>query len=256
MKHKIIKGSLLLLGVLCLLFAAIPSLLYFIWNVGVLGLYVIGAALLIFWKFFSTLENWMKQHKWLSRFGILMLAIAFFLFCYANVVLWTYAYQKQPTDANARDTVVVLGCQIIDDQPSLSLRKRLDKAAEFLISHPDANCIVTGGIGVGKQYSEAEIMKRYLTEHGIPPHRIYPEKQSTGTRENLQYAMQIAKEHHLSSDFIIVSDNYHQYRAAVYLNRDFAKTAFHLSSNGPWGIVPCYWLREILGVFYLFLEGM
>ncbi len=255
MKYKIIHGLLLLSCIFCLAFAAIPSLLYFIWNVGVLALYGIGITLLLLIKFSHPVWAWLKKHKWLFRSGVLILAIAFSFFCYANLLLFSYAYQKQPTDANAKDTVVVLGCQIIGDQPSLSLRKRLDKAAEFLLLHPEANCIVTGGVGKGKQYSEAEIMKRYLTEHGIDANRIYSEEHSTGTRENLRYAMQIAQKHQLSTDVIIVSDNYHQYRAAVYLKRDFSKTAAHLSSSGPWGIVPCYWLREILGVFYLFMEG-
>ncbi len=256
MKNKIMHPFLLFFGIFCLIFAAIPSLLYFIWNVGVLALYTAGITLLLCRKGYHSIKIWFGKHKWIFRFVLGILTLAFVFFCYANTILWIYGYQKQPTDANAGDTVIVLGCQIIGDQPSLSLRKRLDKAAAFLISHPDANCIVTGGIGEGKQYSEAEIMKRYLTEHGIHADRIYPEEQSTGTRENLQYAMQIAKEHHLPLDFIIISDNYHQYRAAVYLNRDFGKTATHLSSNGPWGIVPCYWVREVLGVLYLFVEGM
>lgn len=187
---------------------------------------------------------------------MLLLVLSLGAFCFANGLLFQYAYGKQPNLSNEKDTVVVLGCQILGDQPSLSLKKRLDKAAEYLSSHPEASCIVTGGVGKGKLYSEAEIMKRYLSEKGIDPSRIYLEDRSTGTRENLNFAMSVARQNRLSTDFVIVSDNYHQYRAAVYLKWDFSKNASHLSSDGPWGIVPCYWMREVLGVFYLFAEGI
>ena len=256
MKHKIVHGILVFLCLFCLSFALVPSCIYGIWNIGVLFLYAVGIAFLLLLRFYAQISLFLKKHRKIGVSAVILFFLAFGAFCFANGILFQYAYGKQPSSENARDTVVVLGCQIIGDRPSLSLQKRLDKATEYLSSCPEANCIVTGGIGKGKQYSEAEIMKRYLMEKGIEPSRIYLEDRSTGTRENLNFAMSVAQQNQLSTHFVIVSDNYHQYRAAVYRQRDFSKTAAHLSSDGPWGIVPCYWMREVLGVFYLFAEGI
>lgn len=256
MKHKIIRYTLAFLCLFCLSFALIPSCIYNIWNIGVLFLYAAGIACFLLLRFYQQISLFLKRHRKIRISAVILFFLAFGAFCFANGVLLQYAYGKQPSEENARDTVVILGCQILGDQPSLALQKRLDKAAEYLRSCPEASCIVTGGIGKGKQYSEAEIMKRYLTEKGIESSRIYLEDRSTGTRENLNFAMSVARQNHLSDDFVVVSDNYHQYRAAVYLMRDFSKTAAHLSSKSPWGIVPCYWMREVLGVFYLFAEGI
>ena len=43
--------------------------------------------------------------------------------------------------------VVVLGAQIHGDQPSLTLKKRLDRAYEYLTEHPEASAFVSGGQG-------------------------------------------------------------------------------------------------------------
>lgn len=256
MNHKTVRCIFALTAFVCLFFALIPSLFFGIWNIGVPALYALGIGMLLFLFFRDKTALFWQRHRRLHMLFVLFCWLALGAFCFANILLVQYAFGKQPSSANAKDTVVVLGCQILGDRPSLSLQKRLEKAAEYLTEFPEANCIVTGGVGTGKQYSEAEIMKRYLTEQGIAPSRIDTEDRSTGTRENLQFAMAVAQQHQLSENFVIISDPYHQYRAAVYLKRDFSKTASHLSSQGPWILLPCYWMREVLGVFYLFAEGI
>lgn len=49
------------------------------------------------------------------------------------------------------DFIVVLGAQVQGDGPSLTLKKRLDKALEFLQAHPDRTVIVSGGQGRTKR---------------------------------------------------------------------------------------------------------
>lgn len=74
--------------------------------------------------------------------------------------------------------VVVLGAQIQGDQPSLTLKKRLDRAYEYLTEHPEASAFVSGGQGPDEQQTEASVMSAYLTARGIDPSRIVEETEA------------------------------------------------------------------------------
>ena len=63
-----------------------------------------------------------------------------------------------PEEADAPEFVVVLGAQVQGDQPSLTLKKRLDLALEYLTGHPQASVVVSGGQGADEAYTEASVM--------------------------------------------------------------------------------------------------
>ena len=90
-------------------------------------------------------------------------------------------------DYDDADYIIVLGAQVHQGSPSLVLRYRLDRAAEYLRAHPDTTCIVSGGQGPNEPYAEARGMADYL-EHdaGIDASRIIEEPDSTTTVENLR----------------------------------------------------------------------
>ncbi|MFR0558149.1 YdcF family protein [Pseudoscardovia radai] len=85
------------------------------------------------------------------------------------------------------DYIIVLGAQVYQGSPSLVLRYRLDKAAEYLRANPGTTCIVSGGQGPNEPYAEARGMADYL-EHdaGIDASRIIEEPDSSTTVENLR----------------------------------------------------------------------
>ncbi|OZG51496.1 hypothetical protein PSRA_1131 [Pseudoscardovia radai] len=85
------------------------------------------------------------------------------------------------------DYIIVLGAQVYQGSPSLVLRYRLDKAAEYLRANPGTTCIVSGGQGPNEPYAEARGMADYL-EHdaGIDASRIIEEPNSSTTVENLR----------------------------------------------------------------------
>ncbi len=84
--------------------------------------------------------------------------------------------------------LVVLGAQVKGDEPSRSLRMRLDKALETAQANGSATLILSGGQGSGENITEAECMRRYLVERGIPESRLVMEERSTSTRENLEFS--------------------------------------------------------------------
>ncbi|WP_176719909.1 YdcF family protein [Desulfuribacillus alkaliarsenatis] len=90
--------------------------------------------------------------------------------------------------------VVILGAGLRENQPSLSLRYRLQSGLKYLEQYPDSKVIVTGGLGAGEAYTEAEIMKKFLVERGIDKQRIIKEEQATNTFENLLFSKEIILE--------------------------------------------------------------
>jgi len=96
------------------------------------------------------------------------------------------SHMRDEGDRNL-DYIIVLGAQVHQGSPSLVLRYRLDKAAEYLRANPGTTCIVSGGQGPNEPYAEARGMADYL-EHdaGIDASRIIEEPDSTTTVENLR----------------------------------------------------------------------
>lgn len=96
------------------------------------------------------------------------------------------SHMRDEGDRNL-DYIIVLGAQVHRGSPSLVLRYRLDKAAEYLRANPGTTCIVSGGQGPNEPYAEARGMADYL-EHdaGIDASRIIEEPDSTTTVENLR----------------------------------------------------------------------
>ncbi|NME62151.1 DUF218 domain-containing protein [Bifidobacterium thermophilum] len=101
------------------------------------------------------------------------------------------SHMRDEGDRNL-DYIIVLGAQVHQGSPSLVLRYRLDRAAEYLRANPDTTCIVSGGQGPNEPYAEARGMADYL-EHdaGIDASRIIEEPDSTTTVENLRNSRMI-----------------------------------------------------------------
>ena len=153
------------------------------------------------------------------------------------------------TKPKEEHTVIVLGCKVRNDGLSLMLLHRMQTAETYLKAHPDIPVILCGGQGNDEPMSEAQAMCNYLIEHGIDKERIYLEDKSTSTFENLQNAKDILDENDLGYDITIVTDGYHQLRASLMASSLNLK-ADAVSAKTSWYLVPCYWVREWLGVCY------
>lgn len=91
-------------------------------------------------------------------------------------------------------TMVIFGCQVWPEGPSVVLRDRLDTALDYLKDHPDMKVVVTGGQGSNEPVSEAQCMYDYLTAHGVDGENIYLEPQSRNTWENVNYTLDLMGE--------------------------------------------------------------
>ncbi len=155
--------------------------------------------------------------------------------------------------APSRDaTVIVLGCQVRGDHPSLMLRQRINAAAEYLNAHPDAVCIVSGGKGDDEQISEAECMKTELIKLGISGERIYSEDRSTNTVENIAFSKEIIEENGLSESTAIVTDIFHEYRASRIV-KDAGLSYGSVPANCSWYLLPTFYVRELIAITATFV---
>ena len=147
--------------------------------------------------------------------GCALFIISFTVFC---VLVLGYTSNQIPDDEV--DLVIVLGCQTHGYTPSKSLESRLNTAAEVLNKYINAKCIVAGGQGPDETVPEAEAMRNYLEEKLIDADRIYKEDKSSSTYQNLIFAKEVANEHDINYDHvIIVTNEYHVPRATMIAKR-------------------------------------
>ena len=112
--------------------------------------------------------------------------LIFFLFV-ESCIIWGIS---RDTGENL-DYILVLGAGLNGDKPSAVLEMRLEKARLYLQEHPQTVVIVSGGQGPTEPVSEAESMKNWLMEKGIPNSRIIMEDKSTTTAENIRYSLRV-----------------------------------------------------------------
>ena len=146
----------------------------------------------------------------------------------------------------APEFVVVLGAQINGDQPSLTLKKRLDRAYEYMTEHPQATVFVSGGQGPDETQTEASVMAAYLERRGIAPERIVREEQASDTRENLIFSAELAQARDVDTgSVLIITSDFHMARAK-YIARTLGMTPYGLTSaTVPWVLKVNYELREV-----------
>lgn len=143
------------------------------------------------------------------------------------------------------DCVIVLGCQVRGETPTTMLCDRLNAALELLEADPEAICVVSGGQGPQEHISEAEAMRRYLNERGIADGRIIPEPRSTSTEENLRFSAELLAERGFDGHIVIVTNEFHQYRADIYARRaGLSGSVGHHSAHTALRLFPNQWIRE------------
>ncbi len=245
----------ILVGVLCILlclWALLPPLINGIVNVGV---YVpLGAGLWgVIWGFSRPSKQAKKGWRRVVTVILAVLVAAVGVLAVTITGFMAVAAVRKPGEGPA--TLVVLGAKINGDTPSLMLGQRLDAAVRYLNTHPDAPCVVSGGQGADEAYTEAYVMKQYLIGQGIAPERIYEESSSTDTRENIRFSLQLIREQGLPQRLAVVTQEFHQYRAAVLAEELGAAGVGAVTCASPPHLLLCYWVRECAAICRLWIIG-
>jgi len=115
--------------------------------------------------------------------------------------------------AHSADVIVVLGAGLrLDNTPGPALTRRALHAAHLWQRGLAPVIICSGGKPGTRTRAEADACAELLRADGVPPKAIIQEDQSRSTEENAIYTKAIMDAHGWRS-VIIVSDNYHLFRA-------------------------------------------
>lgn len=187
--------------------------------------------------------------------GVLLLGVISFVWIETLVL-----QAARPDSVVNAKYAVVLGAGLRGDQPSQTLKNRLDKGVEYLRENPEAKIVAAGGVGAAATLSEAEVMKRYLTAQGIAETRVLLEDKSRTTDENLKFtkALIIAREGMPAHSIAVITSDYHLYRAKQIAGKYYpqvqglaAESALMLKINyaiREYFAVIKFWLQEEMNV--------
>ena len=245
---RIVVGLLFAwLGLCCLT----PMVARAMFNIGN-GTGLVIAAVMILYMIFFPKANEVIAKMWHVKTGRIFLsaagALAVFLLIVVTAITVCMAGAAKNTP-DGRETVVVLGCRVFDNGPSLMLRTRLEAAYRYLENNPEARCILSGGQGSDEPESEAQCMYNWLVAKGIDEKRLYKEDRSTSTRENLQFSMEIIEREGLNRKMALVTNEFHCYRAFL-IGRCLEIRPACIPAATPGWLLPSYYLRELYGVVY------
>lgn len=168
-----------------------------------------------------------------------------------SILMAIYSHKKAPASSRP-PVVIVLGCMARNGKPSTLLQSRIDTAYDYLVSHPECPCIVSGGQGPDETISEAECMYQELVKKGIEPSRIYIEGNSKTTRQNLKYSKELMEKENLGDTAVIVTNGWHEFRAYL-IAKDLGLSCGTEGAPTPWWLFPANYTRELMAIVYQLL---
>ena len=128
--------------------------------------------------------------------------------------------------------IIVLGAGLTNGRSVTPLlAKRVDAGIAAWYKNPGSTLIMSGGQGPDELVPEAQAMFEYALQKGVPAQAITQERNSKNTRENLVYSFGLIDDGRTNSNatseqatapadpssqnVLVVSDNYHVYRALL-----------------------------------------
>lgn len=217
-------------------------------NLGSFLMYCLTAALWGYAVFHRAIDAFFST-KWGGIVQLLLCAGCVFM---ALLMLFLALTGYADTADGDEKAVIVLGAGLRGTRVSGLLARRLNAAYLYYEKNPNIVIVVTGGQGPQEDIPEAQAMKGYLIQKGVPESQILTEEKSTSTEENFSFARAVLHRHGIEADMPVafVTNVFHCYRAARYAeNAGFTDVDAIPASIGATSVLPCY-MREVLAVLY------
>ena len=123
--------------------------------------------------------------------GLFTLEGLWFSFTFMALLFYSWVYRLLPR-RRQYDYIIIHGAGLDGPRPTPLLAGRIDKALElWKKQHQHGKFVVSGGQGADEIVSEAQAMRDYLLEKGVPAAAILMEDKSTTTWENLKNSLAI-----------------------------------------------------------------
>lgn len=238
---------------LCILFL-LPALFAGVWSLGTWVGFGTGAVLAAGAHSWPRLTSWAakKGKKWIPKV-IFSVFILFVIYAASLLACMAVGALRAPPEEPA-GTVVVLGSKVNGTVPSADLQARIDRAASYLLEHPSLSVVASGGQGAGESISEAAAIRDGLIAQGVEPSRIYLEAESSDTEENIAFTKAVMEEHDLPEPLLIVTDEYHEFRAWLLAQRE-GVSSYAVPGRTPFYLLPACVAREMLAITEQLLLG-
>ena len=200
----------------------------------------------------SILFAWQKHRIPEVILAVIVRAGTIVLLVFIVIEMLVIYGMQQRTVAWDCEYLIVLGAKVDGRNLTDALRQRLDCAADYLKKHKDCKVVVSGGQGHGELITEAEAMAAYLKKRGIEEKRILCEKESTTTRENLNFSRTlILKKEKKNVEELkvgIVTNSFHVFRARCIARQEGYQNVMMLSAPTTKIMLVNYMVREFFGV--------
>jgi uncharacterized SAM-binding protein YcdF (DUF218 family) len=149
-------------------------------------------------------------------------------------------------DRRRADAIIVLGAAQYAGRPSPVLQARLDHAAALWRDGRAPLLLVTGGVGTGDKFSEADVGRRYLLGMGIPDAAILLEREGRTTGQSVRSSAEILRQRNLRVA-ILVSDPFHALRLRILAARHGLRARTSPTRTSPIARNPLREWRYVLG---------
>lgn len=179
------------------------------------------------------------------------------MLCYLECVFFGMSFcavmAARHKPAPDQDFVIIPGCAIRKDGTLFPLlRGRVDRAREIASLQVQKTgkpmvFVPSGGQGADECISEAEAMKRYLGEQGVPEDQILLENQSSNTKENMAFSKKVIFADREQAKVAFTTTNYHVFRTGVFAT-EAGLRAEGTGSKTAWYFWPNAFIREFIAL--------
>lgn len=220
----------------------IHTSLLWIWPAAALILSALGAYIMLVGRF-------PLEHPACVISMILIIALlTSFAVCEGFIIGYMFS-----TAPDGVECIIVLGAAVNGEEPSVALYNRIISALEYLKNNPDTVAVLSGGKGEGENISEAECMRRILSENGISENRLIMEDKSTDTAENIKNTLSLIGDRYES--IAIVTNNFHLYRAMRLMKKQTDIPCYGISAPFSTPLFVHFAVREYVGMCHDTLRG-
>lgn len=201
--------------------------------------------------------------------GLFTLEGLWFSFTFMALLFYSWVYRLLPR-RRQYDYIIIHGAGLDGPRPTPLLAGRIDKALElWKKQHQHGKFVVSGGQGADEIVSEAQAMRDYLLEKGVPAAAILMEDKSTTTWENLKNSLAVIRADRTSaaaddapaggsvtsndapadSEFTtaVVTSDFHVFRCAEYAHNLGIK-ADGIGSHTKGWYWPTAFIREFIAI--------
>ena len=256
-KGRLIEVCLLIFGIICIGFFLLFLITGFTakFNTG----NAVGMAMSLFMGLVLLFPNKTAEivsGLWKTGGGraFVVIFLSFAAVCIVLAVIISVQMIKAADNLPHKPTnIIVLGCRVKENGPSLMLEKRINAAYEYLSENPDTLCIASGGKGTDEPVSEAICIRDELVKRGIPSERIILEDKSSNTYENIRNSLEIMDSLGMERNALIITSEFHQLRASMICKKA-GLTSYSKSSQTYLPLLPSYWIREWFAVAYEWIK--